>query len=46
MLNEYSLYGPPAILFFRDGTELRQARVYEFMDADAFSAHVRSLTAL
>lgn len=43
MLSEYSLHGPPAILFFRDGTELRDARIYEFMDASEFSAHVRAL---
>jgi thiol:disulfide interchange protein DsbD len=41
LLNEFSLYGPPAILFFdAEAGELRQLRVGEFMDADQFVAHL------
>ncbi len=46
LLNEYSLHGPPAILFFRGATELRQSRIYEFMDAATFIQHTQFVTAL
>lgn len=41
LLDEFSLYGPPAILFFdAEAGELQQQRVGEFLDADQFVAHL------
>ncbi len=41
LLDEFSLYGPPAILFFdAKAGELRQQRVGEFLNADQFVAHL------
>jgi thiol:disulfide interchange protein DsbD len=40
LLKEFSLIGPPAILFFdSDGNERRPYRVVGFMPAEEFSAH-------
>ena len=46
LLQEFELYGPPAILFFKDNKEIRQARVYEFMDADTFTTHIQNTITL
>lgn len=41
LLEEFGLYGPPAILFFDAGArELPGGRVYEFLDAGQFVAHL------
>lgn len=36
LLRRFGIYGPPAVLFFRDGEELRQNRLVGFVDADDF----------
>ncbi|MDH3690031.1 MAG: protein-disulfide reductase DsbD [Gammaproteobacteria bacterium] len=41
MLKYFNIYGPPAILFFNvDGQELFQRRIFGFMDAKEFRAHI------
>jgi len=36
-LNDYKLFGPPAILFFNtDGDEYKEARIVGFVDANEF----------
>jgi len=41
LLKEFSLFGPPAILFYNtNGEEVSRARVVGFMDADKFSEHL------
>ena len=41
LLDEFSLYGPPAILFFdAEAGELQHQRVGEFLDADQFVTHL------
>ncbi|MBI1732565.1 MAG: protein-disulfide reductase DsbD [Gammaproteobacteria bacterium] len=41
LLNEFGLYGPPAILFFDvQARELRHRRLGGFLDADDFVAHL------
>jgi thioredoxin:protein disulfide reductase len=41
LLEEFGLYGPPAILFFDAGArELPQGRVYEFLDGEQFATHL------
>jgi thiol:disulfide interchange protein DsbD len=37
LLSSHALYGPPALLFFREGDELRQQRVVGFVAAPAFA---------
>ena len=38
LLERFELFGPPAVLFFRDGRELREHRLVGFADANGFSA--------
>lgn len=41
LLKEFSLFGPPAILFYNtNGEEVSRARVVGFMNADKFSEHL------
>jgi thiol:disulfide interchange protein DsbD len=41
LLDEFGLYGPPAILFFdAESRELRDGRLEGFLDADDFVAHL------
>ena len=41
LLKEFSLFGPPAILFYNtSGQEITRARVVGFMNADKFSEHL------
>ena len=41
LLKEFSLFGPPAILFYNpNGEEISRARVVGFMNADKFSEHL------
>ena len=44
LMRKYSLFGPPALLFFPPaGNEIAQARVIGFQDAESFSAHLDRL---
>ena len=43
LLKHYGLFGPPAVLFFVDGEELRGNRVTGFMEADEFAGHLDRL---
>lgn len=44
LLKHFGLVGPPAILFFGpDGQERRDYRLVGYVEADAFSQHLRSL---
>lgn len=36
LLERFELFGPPAVLFFRDGRELREHRLIGFADANGF----------
>lgn len=46
LLNRFSLFGPPAILFYNgDGDELPAQRVLGEMDQPAFLAHLRQVSA-
>jgi len=41
LLRKFSLYGPPAIIFYtRDGEELTNARVVGYMNAEKFGNHL------
>ncbi|HUH00139.1 MAG TPA: protein-disulfide reductase DsbD [Gammaproteobacteria bacterium] len=43
LMNRFGIYGPPAILFFgTNGAELRPYRLFGFMPAERFAAHVRA----
>lgn len=43
LLARHELFGPPAVLFFRDGAELRDKRLVGFVDADTFHDHLDGL---
>jgi thiol:disulfide interchange protein DsbD len=43
ILKEFGLFGPPAIIFFKDGSELKNKRLVGFKDAKEFLAHINSL---
>jgi thiol:disulfide interchange protein DsbD len=40
MLAAYELFGPPAILFFRPGGELRAHRLIGYLSAEEFLRHI------
>ena len=44
LLQQFGLFGPPAILFFRDGQELRGERLIGFADAGDFSHRLDAVT--
>lgn len=45
LLARFGIYGPPAILFFdRQGQERQPYRLYGFVGAEKFTAHVRDAT--
>jgi thioredoxin:protein disulfide reductase len=47
LLNEFDIYGPPAILFFSDdGRERQSYRVVGFVEADEFAEHIKEITSL
>lgn len=46
LLEHYQLFGPPALLFFADGTELRQARIQGEVDAEALTRHLDAVKRL
>ncbi len=43
VLKKFGLFGPPAIMFFRDGKELKSKRVVGFKDAKEFLIHISSI---
>ena len=43
LLKHYGLFGPPAVLFFTGGRELRDNRVTGFVAADEFGGHLDRL---
>ena len=45
LLAHYGLFGPPAVLFFADGEELRSHRITGFVAAQEFTAHLDRLNA-
>ncbi|WP_179208819.1 protein-disulfide reductase DsbD [Salinicola salarius] len=46
LLEHYQLFGPPALLFFADGTELRRARIQGEVDAEALARHLNAVNRL
>jgi thiol:disulfide interchange protein DsbD len=46
LLDHYQLFGPPALLFFANGTELRRARIQGEVDAEALTRHLGAVTRL
>lgn len=43
LLDHFGLFGPPSLLFFAQGEELRQARIQGEVDADALATHLERL---
>lgn len=43
ILKEFGLFGPPAIMFFKEGSELKNKRLIGFKDAKEFLAHINFL---
>lgn len=43
LLEHYGLFGPPAVLFFADGQEMRNNRVTGFVEASEFNGHLDRL---
>ncbi|SDL76616.1 thiol:disulfide interchange protein DsbD [Modicisalibacter muralis] len=43
LLDHFGLFGPPSLLFFAHGEELRQARIQGEVDAATFAAHLERL---
>lgn len=43
LLKEFGLFGPPAVMFFKDAKELRTLRVIGFKDAQEFLAHLNKI---
>jgi thiol:disulfide interchange protein DsbD len=39
----FNIYGPPAILFFKEGKEIVELRLVGFKNADEFLAHLEKL---
>ena len=44
LLEHYGLFGPPAVLFFADGQEMRNNRVTGFVEASEFNGHLDRLS--
>ncbi len=42
VLKEFGLFGPPAIIFFRDGSEIKYKRLVGFKNAKEFLEHLSS----
>lgn len=40
---EFGIFGPPAILFFQDSNELKNARIVGFKNADEFLNHLKKV---
>ncbi|WP_172116520.1 protein-disulfide reductase DsbD [Halomonas hibernica] len=43
LLNQYQLFGPPSLLFFDQGTEIRPARIQGEVTANVLAEHLSSL---
>ena len=43
MQKAFTIYGPPALLFFKNGKELSEFRLVGFKNADEFLAHLEKL---
>lgn len=43
LLNQYQLFGPPSLLFFDQGAEIRPARIQGEVTANALAEHLSSL---
>jgi len=43
LLKEFGLFGPPAIMFFKEGKELKNRRLIGFKDAKEFLIHINNL---
>jgi len=43
ILKEFGVFGPPTIMFFKNGKELSAKRLAGFKDANEFLAHINSL---
>ncbi|MDR5867090.1 protein-disulfide reductase DsbD [Halomonas koreensis] len=43
LLERYALFGPPSLLFFDDGRELRDARIQGEVNADGLARHLRGV---
>lgn len=43
LLKEFGLFGPPAIMFFKNGNELKNKRLIGFKDAKEFLTHLNNL---
>ncbi|QPL44532.1 protein-disulfide reductase DsbD [Halomonas sp. A40-4] len=43
LLNRYQLFGPPSLLFFQNGQEVRAARIQGDINAADFAQHLREL---
>ncbi len=43
LLQQYELFGPPAMLFFSDGEEVRPLRLVGFIDAEEFVKHIGNM---
>nr|WP_282103430.1 protein-disulfide reductase DsbD [Halomonas getboli] len=45
LLEHFGLFGPPSLLFFDDGRELRQARIQGEIDAEPLARHLKAVLA-
>lgn len=43
LMSRYGLFGPPAVLFFKDGEELRHTRLVGFVNAEEFTTYLDRL---
>ena len=43
LMSRYGLFGPPAVLFFKNGEELRHNRLVGFVNADEFTGYLDRL---
>jgi thiol:disulfide interchange protein DsbD len=41
LLNNFGLFGPPAVLFFKHGQELKHLRIVGEVDKETFLAHLK-----
>ncbi|MBE0496516.1 MAG: protein-disulfide reductase DsbD [Campylobacterales bacterium] len=43
LLQKFGLFGPPALIFYKAGVELKEAQIVGFKTADEFLAHVEKI---
>jgi len=46
LLNQFGLFGPPAVLFFKDGKELKALRIVGEVDKSTFVQHLQKAASL